>query len=104
VSKDVSGNFEGNGEDYIIATTTIKVDQDETRLFSFDYSDKIMVYLNGRLIFKGNNAFRAKGLQHTGHIGIDTNTLYLPLEKGSNSLHCVVIDKANGWGLMGKLE
>jgi hypothetical protein len=39
-----------------------------------------------------------------GHININTNKLYLPLEKGANKIHCVVMDKANGWGLIAKLE
>lgn len=79
-------------------------DKSGTQLFSFDYSDKIIVYLNGKAVFKGNNAFRTKGVQYMGHLAIDTNTLFLPLEKGENTIHCVVIDKANGWGIMGKLE
>ena len=74
------------------------------KLFSFDYSDKIIVYLNGKIIFKANNAFRSKGVQFQGHININANKLYLNLEKGRNTLHCVVIDKANGWGLIGKLK
>ena len=102
--KSTSGSFEQNKEDYVVAKTTIDAQEAETRLFSFDYSDKIIVYLNGQPLFKGNNAFRHKGPQHTGHLAITTNKLYLPLKKGTNQLHCVVIDKANGWGLMGKLE
>ena len=104
IRKTSSGSFEGNKEDYTIAYTRVNVDQKETRLFSFDYSDKIMVYLNGKIIFKGNNAFRSKGVQYMGHIDINANRLYLPLEKGVNTIHCVVIDRANGWGLIAKLE
>jgi len=63
-----------------------------------------MVFLNGKLLFIGNNAFRQKGVQYMGHMDINTNKLHLPLEKGKNEIHCVVIDKANGWGLMAKLE
>ncbi|MEM7484672.1 MAG: family 16 glycoside hydrolase [Bacteroidota bacterium] len=104
LKKTSSGAFERNKEDYTIASTTIKADSNETRIFSFDYSDKIMLYLNGELIFKGNNAFRTKGIQYMGHMAINTNKLYLPLKKGENKIHCVIIDKANGWGLMAKLE
>lgn len=104
VKKSSAGSFEQNGEDYIVATQTIHSDKKRTQAFSFDYSDKIMLYLNGTLVFKGNNAFRAKGVQHTGHIGLDANRLYLQLEKGTNQIHCVVIDKANGWGLIAKWE
>lgn len=102
--KPTSGNFEGNQEAYAVASTEIKVNEAQTRLFSFDYSDKIIVYLNGEPIFYGNNAFRSKNNQFQGHLGLTANKIPLQLKKGSNTLHCVVIDKANGWGLIGKLE
>lgn len=104
IKKSSSGNFEQNIENYTIITTTVDTNKKDTKLFSFDYSDKIIVCLNGKVIFKGNNAFRAKGVQYMGHMDINTNKLYLALEKGVNKIHCVVIDKANGWGIMGKLE
>ena len=104
IEKPSAGNFENNAEVYAVASTIIETNSDQVQLFSFDYSDKIIVYLNGESIFKGNNAFRSKGMQYQGHIDINANTLYLHLKKGKNTLHCVVIDKANGWGLLGKLE
>lgn len=104
IKRSTSGDFEENEEEYTVASTTIQADSSETRIFSFDYSDKIIVYLNGKAIFKGNNAFLAKGVQHMGHMDINTNKLYLTLEKGENIIHCLVIDKANGWGIMAKLE
>ena len=104
LAKPSAGNFEGNPETYTVASTTIVVDQAQTRLFSFDFSDKIIVYLNGEPIFYGNNAFRSKNVQFQGHLGLSANILPLHLKKGTNRLHCVVIDRANGWGLIGKLE
>lgn len=104
IEKSVSGNFEGNPEVYTIASIEIKADKEDKKLFSFDYSDKIIVYLNGQPIFFGNNAFRSKGIQFKGHLNINANRLHLNLNKGKNVLECVVIDRANGWGLMGKLE
>ncbi len=104
LEKPSSGNFEENQEDYTIASTTIFADVEETKLFSFDYSDRIIVYLNGEPIFKGDNSFRSKGVQFMGHMDINANKLYLPLKKGTNEIQCVVIDKANGWGIIAKLE
>ena len=104
LAKPTSGNFEGNQEAYTVASTEIKVNSVQTQLFSFDFSDKIIVFLNGEPIFYGNNAFRSKNNQFQGHLGMSANKLPLQLKRGVNSLHCVVIDKANGWGLIGKLE
>jgi 3-keto-disaccharide hydrolase len=98
------GNFEANKEEYAVVSTTIVADTNEVRQFFFDYSDKIFVYLNGNLIFSGNNAFRLKGVQYQGHMNINANSLYLALLKGKNTLHCVVVDKANGWGIIGGLK
>jgi len=104
IQKPSAGNFEGNAEVYTIARLQIDSDTASEKLFSFDYSDRIYLYLNGRLLFSGNNAFRAKGLQHTGHINMNSNTLYLDLNKGKNILHCVVVDRANGWGIQAKIR
>lgn len=43
IRKSSAGNFEQNREDYIIATTTVSADQDNTKPFSFDFSDKIII-------------------------------------------------------------
>ena len=98
------GNFEANKEEYAVASTTVFTDTNEVRQFFFDYSDKIFVYLNEKLIFSGNNAFRSKGVQFQGHMDINANNLYLDLKKGKNTLQCVIIDKANGWGIIGGLK
>lgn len=98
------GNFEANEETFAVVSTNLTASNDTNRMkFSFDYSDKIIVFLNGKKIFEGNNAFLSKGQQFQGHIGLAANTIYLDLKPGENSLHCVVIDKANGWGIVGRI-
>ncbi|MGB5942970.1 MAG: family 16 glycoside hydrolase [Leeuwenhoekiella sp.] len=62
ISKSNAGNFEENSEDFTLASTTILTDKETTKRFSFDYSDKIIVYFYGKERFKGNNAFRTKGV------------------------------------------
>lgn len=104
IQKPSSGNLEGNKEVYTIASSIIEIDSKQVMQFSFDYSDKIRIYLNQKLLFSGNNAFRLKGIQHEGHLNVNANTIYLNLKKGKNELHCVVIDRANGWGLIGQLK
>jgi len=104
VVKPSSGNFEDNEEVYTVASIVIDSDSKQVKQFYFDYSDKIIVYLNGQAIFFGNNAFRSKGVQYQGHIDINANNLYLSLKEGKNTLQCVIIDRANGWGLIGGVK
>lgn len=104
LKKNSFGNFEDNEEAYTVAMHMITNNTAAVKRFSFDYSDKIWIYLNGQLVFSGNNAFHSKGLQFQGHLDINGNTLFLHLNKGKNIIHCVVVDRENGWGLIGKLE
>lgn len=103
-SKNKAGSFEENNEDFVIAKHVINTSERESQYFHFDYSDKIIIFLNGEEIFRGNNAFRSKGIQFMGHLNMNSNILKLELSKGKNTIHCVVIEKANGWGLQGKLS
>lgn len=104
IERPSSGNFEDNEEVYTVASTIIDSDTKQVKQFFFDYSDKIIVYINGKAIYSGNNAFRSKGVQYQGHIDINANNLYINLKEGKNTIHCVIIDRANGWGLIGGVE
>ncbi|WP_299800283.1 family 16 glycoside hydrolase [uncultured Maribacter sp.] len=104
VVKPSKGAFENNQEDYVIARLLIESIKVQSKELFFDFSDKIMLYLNDEQIFEGDNSFRSKGIGYQGHLAIDRNSVELPLKKGLNIIHAVVLEKANGWGLIGKLE
>ena len=104
VVKPSQGGFEKNQQDYIIAKLTLKSKKEQTKKLFFDFSDKIILYLNGQEIFKGDNSFRSMGNTYQGHVSLERNSVILPLRKGENSIHAVVLEKANGWGLIGKFE
>ena len=103
VKKGTAGSFEGNKDEVVWARHIFNSREATTKKFYFDYSDNIEVFLNGRLIFSGKNSFRYKGLTFRGDVKLEGNLLYLPLEAGDNEILCAVSDRANGWGLMGKL-
>ena len=99
-----SGGFEANPVNVVWARHILTSQDAGVKKFSFDFSDDAVVYFNGVKIFEGKNGFRAKGPTFRGDMLIDGNTLYLPALKGENELLIAVSDKANGWGLMGKIE
>lgn len=104
VKKTQRGAFEQNEEDVVLTEVTINADQAMKKRIFFDYSDRCVVLLNGQELFRGNNAFRAKGVQYMGHLAMDTNSVLLQLDPGPNVLQFAVLERANGWGLMARLE
>ena len=72
--------------------------------FNFGYSDEVSVFLNGTLLFSGDDSYRFNFPRRQGLITIDQGSLYLPLEKGENELILAITDFFGGWGVMGQFE
>lgn len=72
------------------------------RRFNFGYSDEVSVFLNGRLLFSGNNTYSFNFPRRQGLITLEQGALYLPLREGANELLLAVSDSFGGWGLMGQ--
>ena len=102
--KTSSGNFEDNPVSTVWARHTFITSASEVKKFSFDFSDDAVVYFNGTKLFEGKNGFRAKGPTFRGDMLIDGNTLFLQTREGENEILIAVSDRANGWGVMGKIE
>jgi sugar lactone lactonase YvrE len=91
-----------NGQaDVVFARILLEAEQDEVRLFSFGFSDMANIFLNGQLLYSGNNAHRSRAENFAGIINLQ-DTLHLPLRKGRNELLFQVIETFGGWGLMGQ--
>ncbi|SDM40671.1 hypothetical protein SAMN05421823_11338 [Catalinimonas alkaloidigena] len=71
-------------------------------LFTFDFSDETVLYLNGKLLFGGDNHFLAKGLLFRGDVALGSNYLALDLKRGQNELLVGVSEQGNGWGWIGQ--
>lgn len=80
-------------------------DREQIKRLDFGFSDRVAVYLNGRLIFRGDDAYRSRDYRFLGSIGY-FDALYLPLAKGENELVMAVSEGAvqGGWGVQAKLE
>ncbi|MBM4159661.1 MAG: hypothetical protein FJ217_01035 [Ignavibacteria bacterium] len=83
----------------IFAKTTIHAKKDETKQYAFGYSDFVTLFLNGKVIFSGNSAYRQRDPSFLGIVGLN-DYLYLPLKKGENELMMLVAESFGGWGLM----
>jgi sugar lactone lactonase YvrE len=97
---DVSRYRERSGAaDCIFARTTINSDRDTVLNLRFGYSDAVVIFLNGDIVFFGNSAYRQRDPSFLGIIGLN-DAVYLPLKTGGNELLLMVAESFGGWGFI----
>jgi len=87
----------------VFAKVNINSNTEQTKLFEFGYSDRVVVILNGQPIYRGNNNFRSRDYRYLGSVGLFDAT-YLNLKKGKNELLLAVSENFGGWLVTGKFK
>ena len=87
----------------VLARTTLRSPSERTAELAFGFSDRVAVYLNGRLLYQGDDAYQSRDYRFLGSIGW-FDRLYLPLAEGENDLILAVSEDFGGWGLQAKLS
>jgi hypothetical protein len=90
------------GRDTVFARATIPSATAMSRSLRFGFSDRAVVYLNGRRVFAGDDTYRSRDYRFLGSIGY-WYTLELALEPGANELVVAVSESFGGWGVMARL-
>jgi len=67
------------------------------------FSDRCRVYLNGQLLYAGNNGFKSRDYRFYGTIGF-WDELFLDLKKGSNEVTIAVSEDFGGWGVEARFD
>ena len=67
------------------ARTTIRADRARLLPMHLGFSDRVVVYLNGRALYAGDDTYRSRDYRFLGSIGW-YDTVYLPLVEGANDL------------------
>ena len=100
---NVSKKYKRKGyePDCVYARTTINAKKDELYELQIGYSDAVMVFFNGKLVFSGNSAYRQRDPSFLGIIGYN-DMVYLPLKKGKNEVFLLVLESMGGWGFMAR--
>ncbi len=86
----------------VFAKIIIESNQKQIRKLSFGYSDRVKAYINGKLVYAGDNGYRSRDFRYLGTIGL-FDELYLPLKKGQNQVWLAVSETFGGWGIKAKL-
>jgi hypothetical protein len=89
-------NGTAEGRDFTIARYEIQSDSNCTKLLKFGYSDKLTLYLNGAMVYRGDNSQYSRDPRFLGIVGL-FDTISVPLHRGLNNLAFVVEEKSGGW-------
>ncbi len=89
----------------VFARQIVRSDRVQSRLLDFGFCNRIRVYLNGRLLYRGDDSYRSRDYRFLGSIGF-FDALDLPLVRGKNEVVMAVSAAADlgGWGVQAKLE
>jgi hypothetical protein len=90
-------------EAHVYARVTVTSDRARTTALNFGFSDRGLVFLNGRLLFSGDNTYRSRSMRYLGVMTVENDALFLPLDAGDNELVFVVSESFGGWGLIARL-
>lgn len=92
----LAGN--GDGRNTVVAAVTLTSDRDRVVRVRFGYSDRVRVFLNGKLLYAGNAGFGTRDPEFLGIVGL-FDELSLPLRRGSNELWFAVSETFGGWAI-----
>lgn len=91
------------GAQVVFARTIIHAERNQIRRMNLGYSDDIVVFLNGKPIYAGNNELGFRQPNFLGLLDTHSDAVYLPLTKGDNQLVLAVTEFFGGWGFMCKM-
>lgn len=89
------------GRDTVFARALVSTAGAQAKRLEFGFSDRVRVFLNGRLLFSADDSYRSRDYRFLGSIGW-WDALQLPLEEGRNELVLAVSEDFGGWGLQAR--
>ncbi len=92
----------------VLARVSVRADKARTAPLRLGFSDRVQVYLNGTLLFAGNDQQGSRDYRFLGTVGL-YDTLYLPLRAGDNDVVFAVTESGSapnggGWAAYGVFD
>jgi hypothetical protein len=88
----------------VFARSVITASRAQRMKLVFAYSDRVHVFLNGRLLFAGDSAFQSRDPSFLGIASLGPEAIYVDLRPGPNEIVLAVSEKFGGWGVAARLE
>ncbi len=92
-----------DGADTVLVSTQIASNEARSVRFRFGYSDRVRLFLNGKLVFDGAAGFRSRDFFFLGTVGFK-DAVALDLREGENTLAAAVSETFGGWAFAGAIE
>jgi hypothetical protein len=89
------------GRDTVFSRATIHSPRARVVRLDLGFSDRALVYLNGRALYRGDETYRSRDYRFLGSIGY-WDTLYVELREGANELAVAVSEDFGGWGVQAR--
>lgn len=86
----------------VLAKFNINSSKEQLKKIEFGYSDKVVVFVNGKAVYFGDNGYRSRDYRYLGTIGF-FDAIYLDLKPGKNEIVFAVTENMGGWGVIAKL-
>jgi hypothetical protein len=80
----------------VLARLSLHADRARVTQMRFGFSDRVQIYLNGTLLFVGDDSQNSRDYRFLGTVGF-YDTLILPLRRGDNEIVFAVSEGGGGW-------
>jgi hypothetical protein len=80
----------------MLARLRVRSDRARNVAMRFGFGDRVQVYLNGTLLFTGDDTQNSRDYRFLGTVGF-YDTLHLALRRGENDIVFVVSEQGGGW-------
>ncbi len=86
-----------------LARLRVRSDRARSVLLRFGYSDRVRVYLNGDLLYEGDDTYSSRDYRFLGTVGL-YDAVPLRLRRGDNELVLAITEAFGGWGAMAAFD
>lgn len=87
-----------------VASFRVRAAEASVKRLRLGFSDEASVFLNGQIIYSGDQRYSFNFPRQEGLVHLDQAGLYLPLRKGDNTVQVAITEVFGGWGLMAQFD
>jgi len=88
----------------VLAQVPLFSDSEQTKKLRIGYSDRMDLYLNGELVYSGDNTFMTENARMRGRLHEGKDTVALHLKQGENIIQAIVYERFGGWAMIARLS